>query len=143
MSGKSRKPQSKAKRRTVAKKTRRPRTKAKTVKKTAPRKAKTPKATKGSAQTQKHVQGNPYRAGSSYAVCFDTLAKMGTAKPVSRKDLLAAYAKSSGKDAKRAGYDLAVILSPTKEGAGHRSSRKMAYYVRRLENGCVQLVMAD
>jgi len=94
------------------------------------------------AQAPKHVEGNPYREGSFYATCFDCLAKMGTKKPVSRKDLLSAYCKASGKDEKRAKYDMAVILSPSKEGDGHRSSRKMAYWVERL-NGSVRLHMAD
>ena len=88
-----------------------------------------------------HVQGNPYRQGSAYAVCFNTLARMGKDWPVSRKTLLAAYATASGKEPKRAGYDLAVILSPIKEGDGHRSSRKQEYWVERLENDMVQLHM--
>ena len=68
---------------------------------------------------------------------------MGTKKPVSRQKLLTAYCKASGKEVKKAKYDLAVILSPTKEGTGHRSSRKMAYYVERLENSMVKLHMAS
>lgn len=90
----------------------------------------------------KSANGNPYRQGSHYAICFDCLAKMGKAKPVSRKALLEAYCKASGKDDMHGRYDLAVCLSPTKQGEGHRSSRKEAYWVERLENGMVRLHMA-
>lgn len=118
--------------------------KPKTTKSKAPSKTQAPAEGEvaQTAQAQKHVEGNPYRAGSFYATCFDCLAKMGTKDTVSRKDLLDAYCKSSGKDEKRAKYDLAVILSPTKEGDGHRSSRKLAYWVERL-NGSVRLHMVS
>lgn len=90
----------------------------------------------------KHADGNPYRPGSFYAACWDSLARLSSKKPVSRKELLTAYCKASGKDEKHGRYDLAVVLSPTKDGDGHRSSRKDAYYVERLENGMVRLHMA-
>ena len=121
-----------AKKKAARKATAKPRTPAK----------KTAKKTRPQQKVAKHVDGNPYRDGSFYATCFDCLAKMGTKKPVSRQKLLTAYCKASGKEVKKAKYDLAVILSPTKEGTGHRSSRKMAYYVERLENSMVKLHMA-
>jgi len=121
-----------------------------TKRKAAPKKAETRKAPakKPAAKTKptknpKPVASNPYRPGSHYATCFDCLAKMGNKKPVSRKDLLTAYCEASGKDEKHAKYDLAVVLSPTKEGEGHRSSRKEAYWVERLADGLVQLHMAE
>ena len=104
----------------------------KTKKKTAPKKE----------NTQKHVENNPYRAGSNYAVCFDCLFRLSKEKPVTRKALLDEYAKITGKDRKRAKYDIAVVLSPSKEGTGHRSSRKEAYWVEKLENSRVRLHMA-
>jgi len=88
--------------------------------------------------------GNPYRAGSYYAMVMDCLFKMGgTDKPVNRKALLEAYCKASGKSEKLGRYDLAVILSPTKTGEGHRSSRKNAYWIERLEDGLVKLHMSN
>ena len=88
-----------------------------------------------------HVDFNPYRAATNYALAFDILAHSGKMKPVSRKDLLAAFVKC-GRDPKLAAYDLAVVLSPNKNGEGHRSSRKEKYYVERFENGFVRLHMA-
>lgn len=93
------------------------------------------------AKPKNQFEGNPYRAGKFYGQCFDVLAKMGLDKPVSRKALLEAYCKASGKSEKLGRYDLAVILSPTKEGQGHRSSRKDFYFVERLEDGLVRLHM--
>lgn len=132
-----------ASKKTVAKKAK-PSTKKTTtkrpLKKTATKATPQAKA-KPQQKVTKHVEGNPYRDGSFYATCFDCLAKMGSKKPVSRQKLLEAYAKASGKDVKLAKYDLAVVLSPSREGTGHRSSRKHAYYVERL-NGLVRLHMA-
>ncbi len=112
-----------------------PTTKSKPAKKVVAKKA--GKTAKEKPSTPK----NPYRPGSSYAICFDCLLKMGLANPVSRKDLLLAYAKASGKTEKRANYDLSVVLSPSKDGHGHKSSRKEAYWVERLPNSRVQLHM--
>ena len=113
-----------------------------TSRKKTPSKSKVakPKASKPS-QATKNVEGNPYRQGSGYNMAFGCLLRLGKDKPVSRKALLAAYCKASGKDEKRAKYDLAVILSPTQDGVGHRSSRKDSYYVERLENSMVRLHM--
>ena len=111
-----------------------------TAKKKVARRA-TAKATQVKKVPKQSIN-NPYREGSGYHVAFSCLEKMGTKKPVSRQKLLTAYCKKSGKEVKKAKYDLAVILSPTKEGTGHRSSRKMAYYVERLENSMVKLHMA-
>ena len=117
------------------------------VSKKAAAKGKEVKATVKSAKPSKpnkkfpRVSENPYREASHYALAFDILASMGKMKPVSRKDLLAAFVKC-GRDAKLAAYDWAVVLSPNKQGEGHRSSRKEKYYVERFENGFVRLHMA-
>ncbi len=113
---------------------------AKAAKAPAKTPAKTPETTP--EKPRNAFEGNPYRAGSYYGTCLDCLAQMGLDKPVSRKDLLAEYCKASGKTEKLGRYDLAVILSPTKDGDGHRSSRKTAYWVERLENSMVKLHMA-
>ncbi len=108
--------------------------------------AKAPVATPATTpdKPKNEFAGNPYRAGSYYATCFDVLAKLGgTDKPVNRKALLEAYCKASGKSEKLGRYDLAVILSPTKTGEGHRSSRKNAYWIERLEDGLVKLHMSN
>ncbi|WFB36800.1 hypothetical protein P3T73_03365 [Kiritimatiellota bacterium B12222] len=116
--------------------------KRKSTAKKSPQKRKT--KSKAKQETiPKRFKGNPYREGSNYALCFDYLASMGLKKPVTRKDLLEAYSKGSGKDPKRARYDMAVITSPTKNGDGHQSSKKFAYWVERLENSAVRLHMAD
>ena len=122
--------------------------KRKAVRKAATKKAekKAPAKKKVATTTQpkKHVEGNPYRAGSYYATCFDCLSKMGSKKPVSRQKLLTAYCKASGKENRLAKFDLNVVLSPRQDGCGgHRSSRKHAYWVERLENSMVRLHMAN
>jgi|GEM_PF-3900886 len=111
-------------------------------KKKVPSKAKTKPKSKKPVIPRRHPR-NPYRQGSKYGLCFDVLAKMGLSKPVTRKALTEAYSKASGKDEKHARYDLAVILSPTKDGDGHRSSKKFAYWVERLENSAVRLHLCD
>ena len=90
-----------------------------------------------------HADGNPYRAGSNYAVVFDCLAKMGKDKPVSRKDLVKKVCEISGKDEKHVGYDLSVVLSPSKDGKSHRNAVKpgRVYWVERLEHSTLQLHM--
>jgi len=108
------------------------------------KKATADKAKPNSPQSKKfpRVEGNPYREGSAYALCFDVFANLSKDKPAPRKAILEAYVKESGKDTKHAGYDLSVVLSPTKEGTGHRSSKKFAYYVARVGDG-LKLVMAN
>lgn len=88
---------------------------------------------------------NGYRENSNYGLCFDVLYQMGYKEPVNRRDLLGRYAELSGKDIKHAGYDLAVVLSPTESGKFHRSadsaSKKFPHFVRRVGDGMVQLVV--
>ena len=99
---------------------------------------------KPASKTPPRSPYNGYRAGSNYALCFDLLYQIGRKKPVSRKVLLEKYAQLSGKDLKRAGYDLAVILSVQKDGRFHKSadsaSKKFPHYVGRSGDGMVQLV---
>lgn len=109
---------------------------AKTVKST---KVKEPKAAKECKAFPRGSE-NPYRASSNYGVCFDVLSHLAKGKAAKRSDVLSAYAKAGKRDVKLASYDLAVVLSPAKDGTGHRSSRKDKYYVEK-SNGNVQLHM--
>jgi hypothetical protein len=89
-----------------------------------------------------HVEGNPYRPGSNYALVFDCLSKRGKDQPVSRKELATEVCKLSGKSEKLVSYDFSVVLSPKKdEAAGHRNARNAAkvYWVEKLDGGLVQL----
>jgi cell wall-associated NlpC family hydrolase len=105
-----------------------------TVKKTQP--DQTEKATK-------HVAGNPYRSGSGYALAFDVLYRLGKNKPVQSANLIAEYAKLSGKDPlKHAKWDMHVVTSPSESGGGHRSSQRHKYFVEKLQDGFVKLHMA-
>lgn len=106
------------------------------------------KATKSRPSNKSNVpdrcEFNGYRPGSNYALCFDCLYEMGYKKTVSRRDLLKRYAELSGKDLKRASFDLAVILSVREDGRFHRSadssSRKYPHFVKRVGEA-VQLVI--
>ncbi len=77
---------------------------------------------------------NPYRDGSSYATCFAVLADMALDKPATRKDLIQKAANLTGKDEKLLRYDMAVVLSPRKDGESHRSAKKASdvYWVERM-----------
>jgi hypothetical protein len=77
-----------------------------------------------SKSTGKHRRhpSNPFRESSNYALAFDCLASRPSGM---RKDQwLAAYCEASGKDRKRAGYDIAVLMSakgPSLTSERHRS----------------------
>ena len=88
-------------------------------------------------------ESNPYRPGSNYSVAYDVLMKMGLQQPVYRKDLLAAYVRASGIPEKNAMFNFAVVLSPTEDGRFHKSAERPSrtYFVRRLENSMVQVVL--
>jgi hypothetical protein len=64
---------------------------------------------------------NPYRIGSSYGHIYDCIA---STDGISRPDLLQ-MAMKFGKDARHAGYDLNVVLSPRESptSSRHRSAR--------------------
>ncbi len=64
---------------------------------------------------------NPFRAGSSYGICYDLLASKPEGLP--RQELIEALAKVTGKPVKNAGFDAAVVLSPTESGKRHSSCR--------------------
>lgn len=82
---------------------------------------------------------NPFRDGSSYAQIFD--AFVSHRDGLRRDELLKVAAAVTGKDAKHAAYDLAVILSPKESPTGprHRSCRE-GYWVKR-ENDHVTIML--
>lgn len=93
-----------------------------------------------------NTNGNPYRPGSAYSTTFSCLHNLSQKhEVVSRGDVLAEVVKVSGKEEKLAKYDLAVVLSPRKDGSSHRSAKKACdtYYIEPLENGMVRLVMRE
>ncbi len=53
---------------------------------------------------------NPFRAGSSYATAFVILVAHPAGLP--RQKLVELLAKATGKSIKRAGFDVAVVVSP-------------------------------
>lgn len=89
----------------------------------------------------KKSKGNCYRDLTNYSLCYEVLYSMGRAKPVSRNTLIQRVSKLSGLDTKRVGYNYNIILSPDINGNSHRSARNADYYVERLADGMVRLVL--
>ena len=115
----------------------------KAVKKTVTKSAK--KSVKSNkSKLYPRVECNPYRDGSGYSICFDILHKLGLKKPIQRSKIIEEYAEATGKDiATTAKWDVSVVLSPRNNGKAHRSSKGNAYWVERLEDSFVQLVMQE
>jgi len=123
--------------------------KSKTKKATkAPAKSKGKKVTKAAKKTAKPSKvvkqglyprhpNNPFRAGSSYGAIFDAFVRR--ASGIRRDELLKLCMNATGKDAKHASYDMAVILSAkdSKTGPRHPSCRE-GFYVSR-ENDFLRL----
>ena len=104
----------------------------KATKKPAPRK---PVAKKGGGRSSgnksySRAKSNPFREGSGYAQAYDVLAahKAG----MRRDQLVELYASVSTKSLKKAGYDVAVVLSAKESPTGprHRSCRE-GYWVEK------------
>jgi hypothetical protein len=114
---------------------------AKTVK--AAKSAKTGKVQKlgkSSAAKIKNTDGCPYRPTSSYGKLWALLFKHRE-KGISRANFVKQGAKVIGKDEKHTAYDVAVVASPTKDGAAHPSANRAAdsYWVERTEGGLMKL----
>ena len=95
-------------------------------------------------KTYPRHETNPYREGSAYATAYDVLAAAGS-KGIIRKDLVAETARITGKDEKRAYYDVTVVCSPTEDGRAHRSASVAAdtYWVEKADGGKVTLRPRD
>jgi hypothetical protein len=81
---------------------------------------------------------NVYRQGSSYGTAFDILFAHPAGLP--RQKLAELLARATGKSVKRAGFDVAVVISPSTASptaARHRSCRE-GYGIER-ENDHVLL----
>jgi hypothetical protein len=116
-------------------KTAKPVKSAKTVK-TA---TKPTKAGKSNGKVYPRHGKNPFRVNSSYGKVFDVFASFKNG--VRRDELLTKVAEAVGKDLKRSGYDLAVILSAhdSNTGSRHRSCAE-GFWVKR-ENSNVTLMI--
>ena len=116
----------------------------KAAKKTAKKNGKAAKTTTKTVKAIKHGKyprnkANPFREGSSYGAIFDAFAtKRGG---IRRAELLKLAMNATGKDAKHAAYDLAVILSAkdSNNGPRHPSCRE-SFWIRR-ENDHLTLMI--
>ena len=81
-----------------------------------------------------HVQGNPFRPQSNYALAYDILASFPDGLPLAEWREL--YAKAAGKPLKLAGFDTQVLLTakdrPTSER--HRSCRSGFFIERQCDH---------
>jgi hypothetical protein len=80
---------------------------------------------------------NPYRRNSGYALVYDILASRK--EGVRRDQLIYLYAKESGKEMKRARWDVMIVASPNIDGTGHTSSQKNYYWVDKGAGGFLKL----
>lgn len=80
---------------------------------------------------------NPFREGSGYGLAYDILAAHKDG--ISKEKLIEVYAKASRKNLKRAGYDVAVLLSArtSKTSERHRSCAD-GFWIER-ENSFLRL----
>jgi len=88
------------------------------------KKSEQPKKVKHSGKYPRHPK-NVFRDGSGYGLAFDILASH--TKGIARSELVEKYAKASGKDLKKASFDIAVLLSPKSEkptSDRHKSCRE-------------------
>lgn len=84
-------------------------------------------------------KANPFRPGSAYASIFDGFIRKGSG--VRRDELTALAMEATGKDAKHASYDLAVILSAKESNKGPRHpSCREGFWVKR-EGDCLTLMV--
>lgn len=102
---------------------------AKATKKSPPRKKPATKKVSGK-MSYPRARANPFRDGSGYALAYDVLAahKAG----MRRDELVEIYASVSTKSLKKAGYDVAVVLSAKDSPTGprHRSCRE-GYWIEK------------
>ncbi|MFC1451897.1 hypothetical protein ACFLSJ_00970 [Verrucomicrobiota bacterium] len=106
----------------------------------APKSRPTKKAsTKGYAR----AEHNPFREGSAYATAYDVLAAHPDA--VERSTLVSETARVTGKDLRKAYFDVTVVASSRKDGRSHRCIAKAAdgYFVERTNGGWLKLVLRD
>lgn len=118
---------------------------AKAAKPQAAKVKKTPKPAKNDSRTEyPRAESNPFREGSAYATGYDILAAAGD-KGIERAKLVAEVARITGKDPRKAYFDVTVVASSRKDGRSHRCIAKAAdsYYVERTDGGWLKLVVRD
>ena len=105
-----------------------------------PNKAADKTAARKTSKYPRHPQ-NPYRRCSFYSLAFDILA----AHPdgLRRDTLVRLYCKESGKDMKRAMWDVSIVSSPNQDGTGHSSSQRFYYWVQKGAGGFLRLQIDD
>ena len=110
-------------------KTIKPNAKASKTAKPATATPKTPKVSPKFTSPHGRADGNPFRNGSAYGVAYDCLHHAGS-EGITRGQLVMEVAKTTGKDEKHAGYDVAVLLSAKENGERHQSCRP-GFWVER------------
>lgn len=89
----------------------------------------------GKSKAPARAASNPFRAGGAYATCYDVLA--ANPKGIERPKLVETLARLTGKDAKRANFDVTVVASVRKDGGCHPTIRRVSgvYHVERTDAG--------
>ena len=92
------------------------------------------------APKQTSAEFNPFRSTSAYGKTWAILSKAGS-NGMTRDALVKEAVKITGKEEKHVRYDVAVVLSPSKDGKAHRSANRAAdhYWVERMDGGRVIL----
>ncbi len=105
------------------------------TKKSTSKKVKNPTKKASNAQSPR-VEGNPFRDGSSYGAAYDILAKHQEGLP--RQKLVELLAKATGKSVKRAGFDVAVIMSAKNSvnSPRHLSCRN-GFFIEKTNGACI------
>ena len=82
---------------------------------------------------------NPYRPLSTYHTIYEILKAHRNG--ITRQELIKLTAKKTGKDLKKAGYLVQVVVSPDADGRAHKSADLAAdfYWVEKMDGGCLRL----
>jgi hypothetical protein len=106
-----------------------------------PKKSPNKHANKNIARKSNYARhpSNPYRRNSGYALVYDILASH--IEGMRRDQLIYLYAKESGKDMKKARWDVLIVTSVNEDGSGHPSSQRYAYWVDKGAGGFLKLHM--
>jgi hypothetical protein len=108
--------------------------------KTASKPVKTQKQSVKGSGSEPDSSGKCYRPTSSYGKLFALLLQHKE-KGIRRSDLVKEGMKVCQKPEKNILFDVAVVVSPAKDGSAHRSANNAAdhYWVERLEDGLLKL----
>ena len=116
----------------------------KAVKKTSKPKNPVKKESKGRSDKKPAYKNipecSPYRPSSAYAVVFSILHK-NREKGITRGEVVKEAMKVTGKDQKRAYFDMVVVSSPNQDGSAHRSANGDTYWVEKFGDSKLRLHM--